>query len=1153
MDEDSVSIRDGGGGVGKGNNYKRKRGVDPLSVDSTVTSAWLHLQPLQCDCSSEAIQLQPNRAYTIGRSNRHAHIVFRDPRVSKQHCQILFDASLLRLYLLNGAFPLGSCCRHGRSCLLHEFRGRLIKYRNEDEDEDKDKDKESKQRVSSCKGLGFRSSFNGVFANGFSIGKGLAMELSAGDVVMLACTNTSGLCTSRSPVGFTVKSIVIQEAAGRASQDVLSDSPRLFAPLSISKSSKRIFSWSASDSESFRSECDDSVGRAKTLLTCCRRILDSDDPISYIRRQIDPYSYLDDENVCNLLSSILSSKLRGSSELKPPASGEPQVMTRMTCSRQQHSLCERLGDRISKSLQETEKSPVSTVIPHQEVTPSQASDHPLRSEGAGVALDNVLETKNPEVSTLNSADSKNLSLPNNRGQSSCWNKVFGPPGQNFYLNRLVNMDHSASVVHKVVSLPELLHPVESITRMFTATFTSDVLWFLSYCQIPAHLPLTIACHNAERCWSSTVENRSSVPYPDFPNLVLVYPAFPEAIAFGKDCTKKGIACHHPKLLVVQREDSIRVIITSANLVSKQWNNVTNTVWWQDFPRADLPDYSSLFSQVHWKGSDCNPRADFASQLAGFIATLLVDVPSQAKWIDELTKYDFKRASGYLIASVPGVHSYRTRFVTELMQFYPTTISRSSSSGGRFLGSVQASVVGVRHLFRTRTDTKGAQLRKLAAFLGTPSHNVCRMSEVVLRRNKNVPADSNAVTVLVPSLKNSSKEDCVQLGFLPRNVAKWVSPLWDIDFFIFSGYILPKEALAAAVGGTNEKVHLILQVSQGPNFQDMSKMMQPEHIVALCSLVASLERCTGLWRLEEVLDRYKWPENLESDFIYSASTIGSSVSPEFLSSFSSAAGKRSTQSCDSDESDPEWGCWSASQELKGPSIRIVFPTINRVKNACNGVSTSKYILCFAERTWQRLKPLNIIHDAVPLPSDRIGQPMHVKVARRRFKSKVDGSSFGWVYCGSHNLSAAAWGRLIPNSSGSQVNGSEKGKRATSKLQVCNYELGIIFIFPPPEHKSRSKESLACLDDIVLPFVTPSPKYGVGDRPATKLAMREASAELAEQQKETLQGAISTMEEAMEEIPDEEEDEHEDVEHVVQENEEDAYAEILWSQVDSSQGC
>lgn len=48
-----------------------------------------------------------------------------------------------------------------------------------------------------------------------------------------------------------------------------------------------------------------------------------------------------------------------------------------------------------------------------------------------------------------------------------------------------------------------------------------------------------------------------------------YPPFPEAIAFGKDRKNRGVGCHHPKLLVLQREDSMRVIITSANLVAKQ--------------------------------------------------------------------------------------------------------------------------------------------------------------------------------------------------------------------------------------------------------------------------------------------------------------------------------------------------------------------------------------------------------------------------------------------------------------------------------------------------------------------------------------------------------------------------------------------------------
>lgn len=48
-----------------------------------------------------------------------------------------------------------------------------------------------------------------------------------------------------------------------------------------------------------------------------------------------------------------------------------------------------------------------------------------------------------------------------------------------------------------------------------------------------------------------------------------HPPFPDSVAFGNDRKKRGIACHHPKLIVLQREDSIRVVITSANLVEKQ--------------------------------------------------------------------------------------------------------------------------------------------------------------------------------------------------------------------------------------------------------------------------------------------------------------------------------------------------------------------------------------------------------------------------------------------------------------------------------------------------------------------------------------------------------------------------------------------------------
>lgn len=221
---------------------------------------------------------------------------------------------------------------------------------------------------------------------------------------------------------------------------------------------------------------------------------------------------------------------------------------------------------------------------------------------------------------------------------------------------------------------------------------------------------------------------------------------------------------------------------------------------------------------------------------------MIDVPSQAYWISELTKYNFEGANGHLVASVPGIHSRRSPNAYQLP---------SGSSGVQFLGSVEASIVGLSHLFHTAADRNGTQLKQLAAFLGKCCENVYGMSEIVLRRNLNVPADVNAVSILVPNPDQFSERDCIQLGFLPRNVAKWVSPLWDSGFFRFSGYVYPKEALAAALGGSNRKVHLILHVAQGPCFPNMMSLMQTEHVLAFCSLVASIQRCTGIWRLEEV--------------------------------------------------------------------------------------------------------------------------------------------------------------------------------------------------------------------------------------------------------------------------------------------------------------
>lgn len=167
-------------------------------------------------------------------------------------------------------------------------------------------------------------------------------------------------------------------------------------------------------------------------------------------------------------------------------------------------------------------------------------------------------------------------------------------------------------------------------------------------------------------------------------------------------------------------------------------------------------------------------------------------------------------------------------------------------------------------------------------------------------------------------------------------------------------------------------------------------------------------------------------------------------------------------------------------------------------------------------------------------------------RRCFWSRRDAPSIGWIYCGSHNFSAAAWGRQISNPFGTKTDGPQKrDPSVNSGLHICNYELGIILTFPPTENNDCPKAKSTKLNDIILPFVVPAPKYESGDRPATMQAMREVMAELAEREEEKL-----AEEEMMEEIL-EEEEEMETINYVGEEKEEEnAYADILWSQVDSS---
>lgn len=83
---------------------------------------------------------------------------------------------------------------------------------------------------------------------------------------------------------------------------------------------------------------------------------------------------------------------------------------------------------------------------------------------------------NPQFASFNS-NTRSKDCFSNSGKKNPRGIAGSPPGGNFFLNRLGFMNSSASSDDNVISLPELLYPVESISQIFIATFTSDILWY----------------------------------------------------------------------------------------------------------------------------------------------------------------------------------------------------------------------------------------------------------------------------------------------------------------------------------------------------------------------------------------------------------------------------------------------------------------------------------------------------------------------------------------------------------------------------------------------------------------------------------------------------------------------------------------------------
>jgi tyrosyl-DNA phosphodiesterase-1 len=118
--------------------------------------------------------------------------------------------------------------------------------------------------------------------------------------------------------------------------------------------------------------------------------------------------------------------------------------------------------------------------------------------------------------------------------------------------------------------------------------------------------------------------------------------------------------HHTKMMILFRhDDTTQVIIHTANLIARDWRNMTQAAWQSPF----LPYLASKDKQSPSQGLDVDPdpavgsgekfKIDLLGYLKAYDKPRIVCRPL----VDRLGRYDFSTVRGALIGSVPGRHKF----------------------------------------------------------------------------------------------------------------------------------------------------------------------------------------------------------------------------------------------------------------------------------------------------------------------------------------------------------------------------------------------------------------------------------------------------------------------------------------------------------------
>ena len=148
----------------------------------------------------------------------------------------------------------------------------------------------------------------------------------------------------------------------------------------------------------------------------------------------------------------------------------------------------------------------------------------------------------------------------------------------------------------------------------------------------------------------------------------------------------------------------------------------------------------------------------------------------------------------------------------------------------------------------------------------------------------------------------------------------------------------------------------------------------------------------------------------------------------------------TSADDDDEDDHIENC--------GIEFKLVFPTLRTVKNSLGGPDAFGTLFCKRRDFESTSCPTEIFHDCVTgKETEKCKYSMHSKIM-----TVSSGKKVAYVYCGSHNFTASAWG---------------KATKQGSMLLINNFEVGVLI--PATEWKCE------------YPYLRPAPKYKSDDIP------------------------------------------------------------------------